>query len=73
MDYAEVYAAAEWSAKWWKLAAAQGHTHAIHHLPNTLAFPFPPGTAVELVGFKAVSFNGKRGVVAEGNPAAGAW
>jgi TPR repeat protein len=62
------YAAA---AKWWKLAADQGQVNAISNLPHALAHLFPPGTAVELVGLQAASFNGKRGVVAEGDAAVG--
>jgi len=62
------YAAA---AKWWKLAADQGQVNAISNLPHALSHLFPPGTAVELVGLKAASFNGKRGVVVEGDAAVG--
>jgi TPR repeat protein len=62
------YAAA---AKWWKLAATQGHANAIKSLTLALTRLFPPGTAVELVGLKAASFNGKRGVVVEGDAAVG--
>ena len=64
MDYAA-------AAKWWKLAADQGDAGAITRLALAIALLFPPGTAVELVGLQAASFNGKRGVVAAGDAAVG--
>jgi TPR repeat protein len=63
------YAAA---AKWWKLAASQGHEEAITNLPLALILLFPSGTAVELVGLKAAILNGKRGVVVAAAGGAGA-
>ena len=61
------------AAMWWKRAAGQGNEDAIKNLRMLLdKLLFPPGTAVQLVGMKAASFNGKRGAVVK-SKAAGIW
>jgi hypothetical protein len=60
------------AAKWFKLAADQGHANAIAALGMALhQILFSPGTKVKLVGLKAAALNGKRGVVVDGEAALG--
>jgi hypothetical protein len=63
MHYNGFRTAVAMAAKWWKSAAVQGDANAINNLPFALNFLFPPGSAVELVGLKAATLNGKRGVM----------